>query len=273
MLDARTLDETTCIRITVQQVKGSAPRDEGTYMDVTQDGETGTIGGGRLELEAIRHARSLLTSRTEHDTRRFALGPSLGQCCGGAVTLGFHRQSAVAQPTSCIIRPLPKAVLPFPRPVVIYGAGHVSRALAPALQTAARANVTVFDPRPDQVEHMPKTIPCITSRAWSQIVSCTPQDACHFIMTPDHEVDLTLCHQLLSRKAFAFVGLIGSATKWARFQSRLTALGHAKAEIARITCPIGDPSLGKDPESIAAGVVAALLTDQALLDAHRDTNT
>ena len=58
---------------------------------------------------------------------------------------------------------------------------------------------------------------------------------------------------------FAFAGLIGSATKWARFRSRLAALGHAPERIARITCPIGEPSLGKHPQAIALGVAAGLL--------------
>lgn len=266
MLDARA-SEADCIRITVLSVRGSAPRDAGTMMHVWADGDTGTIGGGRLEFEAIRHARSMLDTGVATAEHRFALGPSLGQCCGGAVTLAFERVGS-RPALHRVPTPERNVAARILRPIFIYGAGHVSRALAPALVSRARATVTVFDPRADQVTLMADHVTCISSRRWEATVSSTPANAIHYIMTPDHEVDLTLCHQLLSRGDFAFVGLIGSATKWARFQSRLSALGHAKGEIARITCPIGDPSLGKAPESIAAGVVRALLKNQAPAEAQ-----
>ncbi|MBC7179561.1 MAG: XdhC family protein, partial [Roseovarius sp.] len=81
-------------------------------------------------------------------------------------------------------------------------------------------------------------------------------------------LDLELCHQLL-RRPFASAGLIGSATKWARFRQRLAALGHTDAQISRISCPIGDPNLGKHPQAIALGVAAALLKEPGLRAADR----
>jgi xanthine dehydrogenase accessory factor len=87
----------------------------------------------------------------------------------------------------------------------------------------------------------------------------SPKAADHLILTYSHEIDLALCHGLL-RHGFVSCGLIGSATKWARFRSRLSALGHEPAQIARIACPIGEPGLGKHPQAIAVGVAAALLT-------------
>ena len=89
-------------------------------------------------------------------------------------------------------------------------------------------------------------------------VPIAPPEALHLIVTFSHELDLDLCHSLLTH-GFATCGLIGSATKWARFRARLKALGHPEAEIARITCPIGDPALGKHPQAIAVGVAAQLL--------------
>jgi xanthine dehydrogenase accessory factor len=85
-----------------------------------------------------------------------------------------------------------------------------------------------------------------------------PTDAEHLILTYSHALDLDLCHRLL-RRGFLSCGLIGSATKWARFRSRLTALGHDAAAVGRIRCPIGDPALGKHPQAIAVGVAAELL--------------
>jgi xanthine dehydrogenase accessory factor len=92
-----------------------------------------------------------------------------------------------------------------------------------------------------------------------------PRQAHHLILTYSHDIDLALCHAAL-RHGFASCGLIGSATKWARFQSRLRALGHSDAQISRITCPIGDPLLGKHPQAIAVGVAARLLDGQMLKD-------
>ena len=87
-----------------------------------------------------------------------------------------------------------------------------------------------------------------------------PHDAHHLILTYSHALDLALCHGLLGH-GFARAGLIGSATKWARFRSRLGALGHAPAQIARIRCPIGTPGFGKHPQAIAIGVASGLLSD------------
>jgi xanthine dehydrogenase accessory factor len=85
-----------------------------------------------------------------------------------------------------------------------------------------------------------------------------PVGADHLILTYSHALDLELCHRLLLR-GFRSCGLIGSATKWARFRSRLRALGHGAGQIDRIRCPIGDPGLGKHPQAIAIGVAAELL--------------
>ena len=90
------------------------------------------------------------------------------------------------------------------------------------------------------------------------LVSHAPANAQHLVLTYSHTLDLALCHNLLGH-GFAFAGLIGSGTKKARFKSRLAAMGHSPAQISRITCPIGDPSLGKHPQMIAVGVAAQLL--------------
>jgi xanthine dehydrogenase accessory factor len=89
-------------------------------------------------------------------------------------------------------------------------------------------------------------------------VMLAPRDAEHLILTYSHALDLALCHRLLTH-GFRRAGLIGSATKWARFRSRLAALGHTPGSIAQITCPIGDPALGKHPQAIAIGVAASFL--------------
>ena len=76
--------------VTVLQAKGSVPREAGTRMLVSARAVAGTIGGGHLELKAIEAARRLLAGADEPREQHLPLGPALGQCCGGAVTLGLQ---------------------------------------------------------------------------------------------------------------------------------------------------------------------------------------
>lgn len=81
--------------VTVAAVDGSVPREAGTKMAIGRDGQGGSIGGGVLEYEATRKARALLAEPDGGRRRceRFALGPALGQCCGGAAVLLLERFS------------------------------------------------------------------------------------------------------------------------------------------------------------------------------------
>ena len=107
-------------------------------------------------------------------------------------------------------------------------------------------------------EKIPAGVETLIAANPADLVTLSPAHAEHLVLTYSHALDLELCHRLLARP-FRFLGLIGSATKWARFRSRLAALGHSDAEILRITCPIGDPALGKHPQAIAVGVAAEML--------------
>ncbi|CAB3781565.1 xanthine dehydrogenase accessory protein XdhC [Pararobbsia alpina] len=85
------------VLVTVARAEGSVPRDAGTKMVVTRDSVSDTIGGGHLEWKAIEIARQVLRDGSHghieinRRLERLSLGPSLGQCCGGAVTLSFER--------------------------------------------------------------------------------------------------------------------------------------------------------------------------------------
>jgi xanthine dehydrogenase accessory factor len=111
---------------------------------------------------------------------------------------------------------------------------------------------------------IPEGVTVRHDRAPETLIAQAPRDAEHLILTFSHALDLALCHGLLAR-GFRACGLIGSATKWARFRTRLAALGHRPEAIAAIRCPIGDPSLGKHPQAIAIGVAAEILTHKAAL--------
>ena len=287
-LSALVAQHGTVARVVVASVKGSTPREAGAAMFVWPDGQSGTIGGGTLEYQAADRARSQITSHRP-SVIRVPLGPAANQCCGGAVTLvseafgqsqikaisgrSFARRvegaemmpdqlSRMIERCDAMVEPVPLTlrggwmVEPTMRkttPVVIYGAGHVGTALAEILDTLPDFSITLADdrPSPTKVRWNSDQIPIAISGA--------PDHAVHFVMTHAHDLDLEICHRLLSRRNGG-IGLIGSATKWARFRKRLQALGHTDDRISRITCPIGNPILGKHPQAIALGVATDLLS-------------
>jgi xanthine dehydrogenase accessory factor len=87
---ARYTPAAAAVLVTVAIVEGSVPREPGAKMLVTADGFAGTIGGGHLEHRAVGIARAMLEEGGLPRLERFALGPSLGQCCGGIAHLVFE---------------------------------------------------------------------------------------------------------------------------------------------------------------------------------------
>ena len=279
------------VRVVIAGIKGSSPREVGAAMLVWEDGQSGTIGGGTLEFQAAEAARS--QSAPARQTHH-ALGPDMGQCCGGAVTLlsEIYDLETVEQLNDTIIarsasggemplsvkRLLAQArgqgVKPDPqlidgwmiepvheptRNLWIWGAGHVGRALVDVLSPLPDLAITWVDTGPERFpDEVPNGVTIVPAAKPAELVRHAPRDAEHLVLTYSHNLDLELCNRLLLHD-FRFAGLIGSATKWARFRSRLAALGHPPDRISRITCPIGDPSLGKHPQMIAVGVAAHLL--------------
>lgn len=239
-----------CIVVTVSATKGSAPRDVGASMQVWADRQNGTIGGGALEWEALRIARDMLSDGRVQTRRVMPLGPDLGQCCGGVVTLEFSRDAPANADTAT--------------PLWIWGAGHVGRAIASVVAPLDDRQITLVDVAADRFPRaLAKTVQPLVAADPVRAVSHAPNDAEHLILTYSHSLDLALCDALL-RHGFSACGLIGSATKWARFRRRLADMGHSSDEIMRIACPIGDPGLGKHPQAIAVGVAGALLSGSGL---------
>jgi xanthine dehydrogenase accessory factor len=279
-------------RVVVAEVAGSAPRGVGAAMLVWQSGQSGTIGGGALEWEAAAVARAMLAAGGAR-LDRVPLGPALGQCCGGAVTLLTEVYDAATLPAPFDVvaravdgRPMPLAVkrllaaargqgvLPAPalvqgwmveplarpeRALWVWGAGHVGRALVAVLDPLPGLAITWIDVAADRFPaEVPPGVTVLPAADPGLLVAHAPTHAEHLVLTYSHALDLDLCHRLLGH-GFGRLGLIGSATKWARFRNRLAALGHDPAQIARIDCPIGDPLLGKHPQAIAIGVAGAVL--------------
>jgi xanthine dehydrogenase accessory factor len=291
-------------RILIADHKGSSPRGSGTSMLVWDSGFSGTIGGGALEYQAIADAQKKLQNKALTSVQRIPLGPNLGQCCGGSVTLVtecFTQNNLPAEAT-LFARPvkpntpeplwvkrarsgarngaetpdtqlqdgwLVEPVAQSPQPVWIYGAGHVGRAIIDTLQglpfaiTWVDTNVNRF---PDLI---PENVTQLIAQNPAQAAIHAPHDAKHFILTYSHALDLELCHAILGH-SFKSVGLIGSKTKHVRFTTKLQALGHTHTQISRIICPIGDPSLGKEPKAIALGITSTLIRERTKVTAQKE---
>lgn len=284
-------------RVVIAATRGSVPREPGASMLVWRDGQSGTIGGGALELAASDAARRQLNEGVPVQVSNHALGPGLGQCCGGSVTLVSEvwdqaRLEAVGRSPLAVTRRvagnveepfqfrakrkaargggravsfsykqgwLMEPVQQTSRALWIHGAGHVGRAIVSVLSPLPELEIIWTDTSAVRFpSNVPLGVTTLPAANPAQLVSHAPRHADHLILTYSHALDFNLCDALL-RHSFASAGLIGSATKWARFRKRLGALGHGPDAIARITCPIGDPSLGKSPQQIAIGVAHALL--------------
>ncbi len=246
------------VLVTVAHGQGSVPREDGAWMAVSRDKVWGTVGGGHLEWQAIAQARDRLGIASAHWSHDMALGPSLGQCCGGRVRLLFEPLAASQT------QGLAERLRPLARPLALFGGGHVGRAIVSALAPLPFA-VRWIDSRdeifPDQV---PADVVCEHSDPVHAAVADVAAGSRVLIMSFSHAEDLDVVQACLLRQRaqgdLPFVGLIGSQTKWATFRSRLRQRGFADAELAHITCPIGVPGIvGKQPAVIAAAVAAQLL--------------
>ncbi len=295
------------VLVTVAAAKGSSPREPGARMIVNLDGSfTGTIGGGALEWQAIALAQAALAraSAPKAEIRRFALGPELGQCCGGQVDLlveafavsdrdavaAFATRELAGPFTTTgtvmaggVVRTITADTMPAGtvsaalglvregfgdtrRPLILFGAGHVGRALVLALAPLPFV-VTWVDPRRDAFPgHAPMnaTLRQLDDPA-NALVGAAPGTFV-LVMTHSHPLDLALVGAALPDTRFPYVGLIGSATKRARFERRLGDMGIAASRIPSLICPIGVGGINsKLPAVIAAATVAELLVhDEAL---------
>lgn len=246
------------VLVTVASAQGSVPREAGAWMAVFVDNVLGTVGGGHLEFEAIAEARRRLAAREGESMRRFGLGPSLGQCCGGVVQLRFEPVGAAD------VAALTARLAPQLAPLALFGGGHVGKALANALAPLPYA-VRWIDSR-DEI--FPAQLPANVLTEHSDPVHGAVRDLAPgsrvLIMSFSHAEDLDVVAACLRRLRelgdLPYVGLIGSDSKWATFRHRLEERGFAGAELARITCPIGLAGIhGKQPEVIAASVAAQIL--------------
>ena len=247
----------TAVLVTVVATRGSTPREAGTRMLVGADKTVGTVGGGRLEFEAVKAARALLESAEVTTTMDVPLGAAMGQCCGGQVVLRLERASpdlverlAQLEFEECEAAPS----------IYLFGAGHVGKAIARALSLLP-LRVSWIDNRAEEFpETLPDRIRQIVANHPPDLVAEAMPGASFLVLTHSHALDFDICEAVLARGDFAYLGLIGSATKRRRFERWYGARDHDAADLTRLTCPIGG-GLARDkrPEVIAALVAAELV--------------
>jgi xanthine dehydrogenase accessory factor len=294
------------VLVTLAQSQGSSPREAGARMMVRPDGRfSGTIGGGALEWLALAEAQAMMAGPGASYRRlNKALGPELGQCCGGRVVVtlerfgaadldrvnqlaageragGFTTLAEQGRPMARTIAPADLAPLvPSPGPsyaqlpdgriaerfgsdataLYLFGSGHVGQCLVLALAPLAFA-VTWIDPRAGAFpSHVPANVTCRTGNEPVSLLEQAPDGTFIAIMTHSHALDLDVAAAALKARRFPYVGLIGSATKRARFASTLRQIGVASDDIDHLICPIGLTEIrDKAPAAIAAAIAAQLL--------------
>jgi xanthine dehydrogenase accessory factor len=289
--------------LSVVGAAGSVPRETGARIVLQPDGGFfGTIGGGRLEYEAIAASRTALAAgRGAAVLRDWPLGPNLGQCCGGAVktlTETFDARdlpvvrrleeaeragafvadshidsdSRVLRRIGSVSRSPEDGPRAFDRrhfqehfgesamPVLLFGAGHVGRAVVLALAPLP-FRVRWIDGRVDQFpQYVPQNAVTVRTDAVGHELDEAPRDAAIVVMTHSHPLDFDITLAALRRRSFDFVGLIGSETKRARFMSFARQMRLPEGDLERLVCPIGITEIkGKEPAVIAAALAAQLL--------------
>jgi xanthine dehydrogenase accessory factor len=242
--------------VALSEARGSTPREAGTAMLAMPERVVGTIGGGTYEWEGIARARRLLAEGEVEASLRMPLGPETGQCCGGHVTLAIRRADAG---TLAALRAQEAGRAAQAPLVLIYGAGHVGRALALALDPLP-FRTRIVDARPEEITRVEAGRVERSVGSGGALAEAAPPGAAHVVVTHSHALDSLICATLLEANTFAYLGLIGSATKRATFLGAFRAMGLDEAALARLVCPIGGTRVrDKRPAVIAALVAAELL--------------
>ena len=273
-------------RVMICHVDGSTPRELGASMMVYDQYFTGTIGGGQLEHDVQQIARQAISATQDayRFTRDYPLGPTLGQCCGGFVRVLFevispadhaHWQKLAASDKTYLIHPDDATKPPFAAhktdgqcasplqdqltPFYLYGAGHVGRAVMEVTGGLPLDRVWVDTSEDRFPKNLPNGITKLTATDLGKVARYAPAGAIHLVMSYSHAIDLEICLAVLEENTFAQLGLIGSATKKARFTSALKKAGISDDRIAKLICPIGLAEVkGKEPFRVALSVAGQL---------------
>jgi xanthine dehydrogenase accessory factor len=242
-------DHPVAVVAELSRVRGSSPREQGTFMVIAPDALIGTIGGGALEYMVIGRARQAMRDDEEPEGLDIPLGPEIGQCCGGRVEVSLRRVTVERARQLAVRLRADEAVLPH---VYLFGSGHVGKALARALG-ALPVQVHVIDTRPGELGDLPAGVEARAVPMPEAVVRAAPGGSSYVILTHDHALDFLIAAEALRRTDAPYIGMVGSKTKRAKFASWYASEGGDRAALARLVLPIGDFGLvDKRPEVIAA---------------------
>ncbi|MEC4725231.1 xanthine dehydrogenase accessory protein XdhC [Shewanella sp. D64] len=233
------------VLVTLVGVSGSTPRNSGTKMVISQDEIFDTIGGGHLEHKATKYARSMLVKgKNDQQLEHFQLASNLGQCCGGNASVLFECFAAVGVN------------------IMLFGAGHVGKALIPIL-AGLPCHVTWVDSREEQFPtniEMYQNVTKVVSEEPEFEVASMPANSYFVVMTHNHQMDFEITQAVLKRGNFSYLGLIASDTKRRRFLQRYKHREVDPVQVARMSCPIGLEQVGgKLPMEVAISVAGEIV--------------
>jgi len=250
------------VLVVLVEAVGSTPQDAGARMIVTDAGRlAGTVGGGRVEAQAIAFALDLLATaergRAEPRLVHWSLKGDVGMTCGGTVKLYFE----------------PHASRRAAWPIVIFGAGHVAQALVPVLQPLP-CSITVCDARTEWLATLPKAanVRTLAHENPAELIPELPVHAFLLCMTKGHTTDRPILQRALMERRFPFVGVIGSEAKAAVLRRELIAAGVPAGQAAAFHCPVGLPFGSNHPHEIALSIAAQLLQERDRLAKTADVN-
>jgi len=298
--------------VTIVNVRGSAPREQGARMFVSGTETVGTIGGGQLEYQCIQTAARLVAERCPTSSyRSYPLGSNCGQCCGGVVDVMFEplvdrdhgwllalRQQVEAGSSFLSIshadgarsvagddpygpvcqwtaahKEFRQRVSPPANTVAVFGAGHVGSAVVAAL-APLDCEIRWIDNRQGVfTDKLPGNVSAIVADKPAFEVAALPPGAFCLVMTHSHSLDFDITDAILQRRDAAYCGLIGSLSKRRRFERLMRKQGMSDECLQSLECPIGLPGIGgKRPQEIAIAVAAQMLQFWSSATASRDTN-
>ena len=227
---------------------GSTPQDTGAKMLVTSAGRyAGTVGGGRVEAQAIAHAQQLLAGAARPLFVSWSLKADVGMTCGGTVKLYFEPHPARGEAW----------------PIVIFGAGHIVQALLPVLLPLP-CSITVCDPREEWLAQLPRArnLRVIQHEHPADLVPTLPAHAFVLCLTKGHATDRPILHRALTERNFPFLGAIGSEAKAAVLRRELIAAGLPPERAAQFFCPLGLAFGTNHPHEIALSIAAQLVAER-----------
>lgn len=247
------------IEVELADLKGSSPREVGATIFVAENAIHGTIGGGQLEYMAIDEARRMLRQHQGQKHLTVPLGPEIGQCCGGVVSLHFQLMDHRARKNA---KTRHLNALSNQPSILIFGAGHVGRALSQSLSLLP-VSVSLVDSRPEELALAASDVEQICTPLPEAQIRAATSGSVFIILTHDHALDFLLVREALLRGDAAYVGMIGSKTKRGSFANWFRREKHLEINklLKQLTCPIGaGSSKDKRPSMIAAMVTAEVIT-------------